>query len=175
MIWIYIIFAIVFGVPLAMMLIGLLMPERYEARVKAFLDASPDRVWNALEDFRNIPLTGKMRKKTEALPDVGGLPSWEEDMGQTTVTVVTEASRRPNYLKRRMTDRVVPMTTESEISLESELSGCRLTARSVTVIRSGTWHVPIFRVMVGLGGARSGLRDYVKRLATNLNVSLRFE
>ena len=127
-------------------------------------------------DYQANPIAGKMRKKTESLPDVNGLPSWKEDMGSTQITVLTETAAPPTLLRRKFTDSVVPMTADSDITLEAISDGCRAVAVIVIFIRAGTWHVPFFRVMVGLfGGAKMRLKDYWKRLAANLGATARLE
>lgn len=176
MIWLYIALAVVLGIPAVMIIVGLLLPERYEIRLTVARNRSPQDVWSALLDYQANPLVGKLRKKSEPLPDVNGLPSWIEDMGSTQIIVVTLESAAPSRLRRKFTDSVVPMTSDSEITLEAADDGCRATATSVIVIKSGTWHVPFFRVMVGLlGGAKMGLKDYWRRLAANVKATARFE
>ena len=176
MIWLYIALAVVLGIPATMFVIGMFLPERYEARLVVTLDRPPEVVWAALMDYLANPITGKMRKRTEPLPDVNGLPSWKEDMGSTQMTMTTEVSTPPTLLRRRMVDSVVPMTAEWDVALEATPQGCRATASSVNIIRNGTWHVPFFRVIVGLfGGAKMGLRAYWKGVARNLGATARIE
>jgi len=59
---------------------------------------------------------------------------------------------------REMTDSVVPMTARSEYEIAPRAGGCRVTATHTIQLRDGTWHVPIFRVLLTLfGGTKSGL------------------
>lgn len=176
MIGLYIGLGVVVGIPMMMLIVGLFLPERFEARVAVTLDRGAQDVWAALMDYQANPVSGKMRKKSEPLPDVNGLSAWKEDIGSSQITVTTEDATPATRLRRTLRDSVVPMTAETEITLESTPAGCRATATSVIIIRAGTWHVPFFRVMVGLfGGAKMGLKDFWKRLAANLQAAARFE
>lgn len=178
--WLYIILGILVGLPLlvalSMFVFGLFLPERYEAAVTLVIDRKPDEVWAALADYQKNPMTGRMRKRTQPLDDVNGLPSWLEDMGVTQVVVVTESADPPRSLKRVMKDRKVPMTVEWATTIEEVPEGSRVTASTATVIRRGTWHVPFFRVMMKItGGGKATLRQFWKDLAKNLGAAVRFE
>ena len=61
---------------------------------------------------------------------------------------------------------------------EKEPAGeeCKLSIDGVTYIRSGTWHVPIFRVMLLLGGGvKKGLDIQIDMVADTLGVEARRE
>jgi hypothetical protein len=179
MLWLYIILSVV-GSFIALFLlasiVGRFLPERYAASVTLLLDKKPDKVWTAINDYQSNPVTGRMRKKTEPLPNSNGLPAWKENIGSSTISVTTEYAEAPNRLKRNLADSVVPMTAEWEIAIEPTTDGSRVRATNVTVIRNGTWHVPIFRVMMTLiNGVKLGLKSYARQLATNMNAKLRYE
>jgi hypothetical protein len=115
-----------------------------------------------------------MRKRLEMLADVDGKPSWIEDMGSTKVTVTTTEMTAPHRLRRHMKDSVVPMTAEFDVTIEETPTGCKVTATSVNVIRSGTWHVPFFRVILKLtGSGRTHLKSFWMTLAKNLGTTPR--
>ena len=80
----WIVLGIVGVLILVPVIIGSLMPERYEGQTKVFLAKSPEEVWVALQNYESHPMTGKMMKSAEALPEtewVDDLPAWVEDMG----------------------------------------------------------------------------------------------
>lgn len=177
--WLYIILGIVFGVPLLLivtvMIVGRFLPERYEAKLIVDLDRKPQEVWDALQDIDKNAITGKMRKRLEKLADVDGKPSWIEDLGSTKILITTEEAQAPAKLRRHLADQIVPMTADTDVALAETPTGCRVIASSVTVIRSGTWHVPFFRVMMKLtGGGRTHLKSFWTELAKNLGATLRF-
>ncbi|MBM3994077.1 MAG: hypothetical protein FJ303_07975 [Planctomycetes bacterium] len=177
--WLFIAVALVVAIPLSLFLIafivGRFLPERYDACVIVELDRTPEEVWNALLDTQQNPMTGSMCRRQEKLADVDGRPSWLEDMGSSTVVVTTTVSEPTGRLCRRLADQVVPMTAEVSIVIEETQKGCRVTVHSVTVIRDGTWHVPIFRVMMTItGGGRSHLKSFWQSLAQNAGASASF-
>jgi hypothetical protein len=138
------------------------------------LDRKPQEVWDALQDIEKNAVTGKMRKRLELLPGSDGRPSWLEDIGSTKILVTTEEAEPPVKLRRHLADQVVPMTADFEVALEETLTGCRVTASNVTIIRAGTWHVPVFRVIMKLtGGGRSQLKSFWIELAKNLGTTVR--
>ena len=68
-------------------------------------------------------------------------------------------------LVREMADSVVPMTARAVIELENRSGGCRIRMSNDTVLESGTWHVPVFRVMLSLcGGIRGGIKAYLAQI-----------
>ena len=61
-------------------------------------------------------------------------------------------------------------------TLEPAEAGCTLTIDGETYIRSGTWHVPIFRVMMVLGGGvKKGLDIQIDMIADTLGVEAQRE
>ncbi len=81
MIYLYIALGGVAAVVVVPMITGLLLPERYLGQLKVVFPKPPDDVWAALADFEKHPMTGKMMKSIEKLPDENGLKTWIEDMG----------------------------------------------------------------------------------------------
>jgi hypothetical protein len=175
MIWLWIAAGVV-GFVVLTTLLGLCLPEKYAARVQGTLKRPPEEVWAALLDFHKHPMTGRMVKRIEVLPDAKGLPSWVEDMGHTRITVTTVQADAPTHLVRELKDQVVPMTARIEFHLERIDEGCRVTAVNEVYIRRGTWHVPIFRLIFTLTGAlKKGVKDIFSGLARDFGDCVRFE
>ncbi len=92
------------------------------------------------------------------------------------ITVKTVEAERPRHMVREMTSKSVPMTSRWEYTLEPAGEGCRLTIDGETYIRSGTWHVPIFRLMMVLGGGvKKGLDIQMDMVADTLGVEAQRE
>ncbi len=161
----------------AVIVIGLLMPERYEGRSQVVYAKSVEDVWDALLDYDRHPMTGKRRKSVQAQPAEKSLPVWIEDMGHgELITVKTIEAERPRHMVREMASKSMPMTSRWEYTLESIDAGCKLTIDGETYIRSGTWFVPIFRVMMFLGGGvKKGLDVQMDMIAATLGVEARRE
>lgn len=161
----------------AVVVIGLLMPERYEGRSQVVYAKTAEAVWDALLDYDGHPMTGKMKKSVQAQPAENGLPVWIEDMGRgELVTVKTLEALRPSHMVREMTSKTVPMTSRWEYTLEPAGEGCKLTIDGETYIRRGTWHVPLFRVMMVLGGGvKKGVDIQMDMVADTLGVEAQRE
>lgn len=152
--------------------VGMRMPERYEGRAQATYAKPPEEIWKALLDYERHPMTGKMKKSVKPLPPEDNLPVWVEDMGHgELITVKTVASEEPRVLAREMASQSVPMTSRWDYTLEPFDGGTRLTMDGETFIRKGTWHVPIFRIMMKAnGGVKKGLDIQMDMLAQSLGV-----
>ncbi len=153
-------------------LIGLLLPERYEGRSQVTLAKPPAEVWEALLDYQRHPMTGKMKKGIEEESNEDGLPTWVEDMGHgERIAVRTISADAPNSMVREMASQAVPMSSRWQYTLEPVPAGTRLTMDGETTIRRGTWHVPIFRVMMKVnGGVKKGLDIQQDMVAQSLGV-----
>lgn len=151
--------------------IGLLMPVRYEGRTTASFPHGAQVVWDALQDVEAHPMTGRMMKSVERLPDVDGRPAWNEDMGRgEIISVTTPVCEPPRRLVRAMASACVNMTSRWEYALDDAGDGCRVTLSGVTDIERGTWHTPLFRVMMVLGGGvKKGLDLQLAAVAATLN------
>ncbi len=161
MVWVSVVIGLVVLVAAAPFVVGRFLPEDYHGRVSVLLAAPPDAVWRALCDHRAAPVSGKMWKGTEDIASENGLPAWIEDIGQSKVTVRTLEWSEGSRIVRALADSVVPMTARTELTLVPEGGGTRLTGTNHIALKSGTWHVPIFRFLLTVtGGANRSLREY---------------
>ena len=155
-------------------LIGFLMPVRYEGRTVVEYDRSVQQVWDALQDVESHPMTGKAMRSVEHGAD-DGPPAWKEDMGHgEVITVTTSTFEPPHRMRRAMTAGAVQMSSRWDYTLEAAGQGCRVTLSGVTDIERGTWHTPIFRVMMVVGGGvKKGLDTQIDMVASTLAVEAR--
>ncbi len=172
MMWALIIIVVLIALPV---IIGFLMPVRYEGRAVVEYDRSVQQAWDALQDVEAHPMTGRMMKSVEALPLDEGRPVWKEDMGRgEVITVTTTAYEPPHQMTREMSSASVNMTSRWEYALEPAGQGCRVTLSGVTDIEKGTWHTPIFRVMMVVGGGvKKGLDIQLDMVAATLGTEAR--
>jgi uncharacterized protein YndB with AHSA1/START domain len=153
-------------------LVGYLMPVRYEGRAVVEYDRSVQQVWHALQDVETHPMTGWAMKSVEALPADEGRPAWREDMGHgEVITVRTSTYEPPGRMVRDMSAGAVKMSSRWDYTLEPAGPGCRVSLSGVTDIERGTWHTPIFRLMMVVGGGvKKGLDTQLDMVASTLAV-----
>lgn len=159
------------------LVIGCLLPERFEGRVTARLSKPVDEVWEALQDFESHPMTGKMMKSVEILPEEDGLPAWREDMGHgELITVKTVERNEPHRLCREMSSASLPMTSRWEYELAPDQSACRVTLYGETFIRNGSWMSPVFRFMMLIGGGvKKGLQIQLDMISQSRGAEIQYD
>ncbi len=150
--------------------IGFLMPVRYEGQSVREYEREVHQVWDALQNVEAHPMTGAMMRSLEPLPDNEGRPTWKEDMGHgEVITVTTTEYEAPFRMTRVMSSAAVNMTSRWEYALEPSDRGCRVTLSGITDIERGTWHTPFFRVMMVIGGGvKKGLDIQLDMVAATL-------
>jgi len=161
---------IIFALLVLPVVIGFLMPVRYEGRTEVEYDRSVQQVWDALQDATAHPMTGKMMKSVEMLSADEGRPAWREDMGHgEVITVTTTGYEPPHRMMREMSSSTVNMTSRWEYELVPTGQGCCVSLSGVTDIEKGTWHTPLFRLMMVVGGGvKKGLDIQLNMVATTL-------
>lgn len=164
------IFITIVAVVAVLVVVGYLMPVRYEGKTVAQFDRSVQAVWDALQDVESHPMTGKMMKIIEILPAEEGRPAWTEDMGRgELITVKTSVFDPPHRLVREMSSASVNMNSRWDYTLGPSGDGCRVNLSGVTDIEAGTWHTPVFRIMMFVGGGvKKGLDIQLEMVAATL-------
>jgi hypothetical protein len=157
------------SIPLCAGVIGLfVLPESYEATVKATFKKPPEAVFAAILDYKTHPMAGAQVHGVAVLPDEGGMPVWKEDLGATQLVVRTLESVPNQKLRRELKDTVVPMTAISEMTFAPDGDGVTVTGFGRTTVRRGTFHVPIFRIILSLRGQRASVVDLFDRVGKTL-------
>ena len=175
MLFLWILLGLVLLFVVVPVVVGLFLGDDFHGQVRVVFDRPQEQVWAALQDFARHPLSGSMCREASALEDHEQQPAWLEDLGKTQLVVCTEQLEAPDLLVRTAADQVVPMTARWEFRLsEDGEGGTELLLSNHTVIRSGTWHSPIFRVIMrSSGGAEKVLREYLRGVAGDLGVTAR--
>ena len=92
------------------------------------------------------------------------------------ITVKTVEADSPRRMVREMQSAAMLMSSTWECDLDDVEGGCRLTMHGETFIRPGGWMVPIFRVMMVIGGGvKKGLVIQMDMVAKTLGVTARHE
>ena len=162
--WIYIVLAVpVFLLTIA--IIGRFLPETYRARARLETSLTAEELWERLRDQDHYPMSGKMCKRTELLPEEDGHKVWLEHMGSSTLRMRDLETQEPASLLRRVEDTVVPFEARARFTIEDRGNVRVLTCDNESHVRSGSWHVPFFRFAICVfSGVRRGVKDYLTRL-----------
>ena len=151
---------------------GMALKDETVGVLHVVLPVPPERVWDELQQGERHPVSGAMARSIRTLE--GGPGAWEEDLGNTRVTVRTVVAEAPRRCVREMQDAVVPMTARWTLELEPHEEGTFVRAENRTVVRSGSWRSPIFRLILrASGGSQKVLREYFRSIAGALGVTAR--
>lgn len=158
--------ALLFGGPYV---IGMFASKDFAGSGEAVFTAPPDVVWSKIAEPGGIPIAGRACERVTQLPDENGGVGWTEELGETRLTVRTTVSEAPRRIVREITDSVVPIRMTCEWIVEPGANGTHVRITTRGRIEDGTWHVPLFRfIMVTMGGANSGPREYLNALRASL-------
>ncbi len=166
MFWILTVAASLALLALALFVIGHNMAPEYGGRVERSIAAPPEAVFAALRDVEAGPHGGSMCRAVRIEDPDAELLAWTEDLGSSKVHARTLESEAPRVLVREMRDSIVALTARWEFSLEPEGAGTRLVLVHRGRVDDGTWHSPLFRLLIkGLGLADRGARQYLDSVA----------
>ena len=165
MLWLWMVLGILALLVLTPFVAGRFMPRDFHESAETIVPRPIDDVWAAVQDVTRHPISARMTRGTERLPDIDGRPAWREDIGSSKVSYqvldLTPPSRR--VIEGR--DAVVPMTMRSTCELTPVEGGTRVRVDTTVHLDDGTWHVPVFRFLLTVtGGVKSGLRQYLQSL-----------
>ena len=163
MFWLLTIGGSIFGLFGIAILIGFLLPAKYAFSIERTVNAPPQDVWRLLHQPTQISVAGKQCRGVQVMKDAP--LSWVEDLGSTQVTYQVVDESPHDSMTVHGADSVVPMQFDAVIRLTPTENGTRINASVNGRIDSGTLHVPLFRLIVHMGGAKAGYRDYLHRLA----------
>jgi len=90
------------------------------------------------------------------------------------ITVTTTIYEPPRLMRREMSSATTAMTSRWDYELEGAGEGCRVALSGITHIENGTWHTPIFRFMMVVGGGvKKGLGIQLDMVAATLGTPAR--
>jgi hypothetical protein len=163
--WLWISLGIVLLLVLTPFVAGRFMARDFAAAGETVVPRPIDEVWGAMQDSTRFPISARMTRSSERLPDVDGQVAWREDIGSSKINYRVLESSAPTRRVIEGRDAIVPMTMHSTYELTAVEGGTRVRAETQVHLDDGTWHVPVFRfLMTVTGGVQSGLNQYLESL-----------
>jgi uncharacterized protein YndB with AHSA1/START domain len=140
--WILTILAVLAGVVVIVVAVGMLLPKEHTARSHATFDATPDSIWRALTEVEAFPSWRSDVSRVELLPSPNGRRTWRE-IGKNGTIMFEEVAAEPSRrLVSRIADPNLPFGGSWTYDVAADRHGTR-----VTITESGVVHNPIFRFM----------------------------
>ena len=157
-----IILAALFALVLVMFLIGLLLPESHSASTRATYRQSPQTIWAALTDWREMPTWRSGVKSVEERETDASALSWVETTGHGKMPFEVVESVPSQRLVLRIADKKLPFGGTWTYVLESGAEG--KTTR-LTVTEDGEIYNALFRFMAkAVFGYHATMKTYLKDL-----------
>ena len=166
--WTLGLFCVGVGVALVALFIccGYMLAVDVTLTTSRFLAYPPGAVWRGLADHESNPVTGQACRSQRPF-GTGDMPGWVEQMGSSSVVVKTVESNKPTLLVRHFDDRGTTMTSrmvyQMEAAEEEGVRGTRITMIQDVSVPRGTWHTPLFRILVRIFGTK-GMTPFLARL-----------
>lgn len=160
--WILIGLAVLVGLLILVLVIGMLRPKSHVATHTVVLAAPPESVWAVITDFARQPEWVPDLRRVEPAGEQDGKPRWREWFGGFEATTVIRASEAPRLLVKE----ILPTgsfygTWTWELAAEGQ--GTRL-----TITERGTVENPLFRGMMVFHDNTKSARQYAEALARRL-------
>jgi uncharacterized protein YndB with AHSA1/START domain len=132
--------AVVVGLGLVVVIIGLMLPVKHETTVSAAIPATPEAVWVALTDLAGYPKWRGDVTSVEMLPADSGHVAWREQGRNGAVSYAIEQAEAPRRLVTRITDKTLPFGGSWEYLVTGDGAGSR-----VRITEHGEVYNPVFR------------------------------
>jgi uncharacterized protein YndB with AHSA1/START domain len=140
--WLWIVLAVVVGIPLLMALIGSLLPRDHVARMSRELKSPPERVWALVSDVAGSARWRKDVTDVTVQPAAGGPLRFTEKSKQGTIPFEMVSQEPPRRQVVKIVDDQQPFGGTWTWELTPWGQGTRLTITEAGFIKN-----PIFRVM----------------------------
>ena len=135
-----ILLAVVVGLGVVVVLVGLMLPVKHEATVSAAIPAAPEAVWAVLTDPASYPKWRGDVTSVEMLPADSGHVAWREQGKNGAISYATELTEAPRRLVTRITDKSLPFGGTWEYVVRPDGAGSR-----VQITEHGEVYNPVFR------------------------------
>ena len=161
--WILLGIGVLLGVSVLIVVTGMLLPRAHVASRSLKIQAPPEKIWQVIRDFRNVPTWHSDVIRVERLPDHHGREVWRETYkGGYLMKLETAEILPPRRLIRTIADEKGPFTGCWEFEIITAEEGSR-----ITITEKGEVSNPLIRFMFRLFmNPAMYLEKYLKALAT---------
>jgi len=163
-----ILLAVVVGLGVVVVLVGLMLPVKHEATVSAAVPAAPEAVWAVLTDPASYPKWRGDVTSVEMLPADSGHVAWREQGKNGAISYATELTEAPRRLVTRITDKSLPFGGTWEYVVSPDGAGSR-----VQITEHGEVYNPVFRfVSRFIMGHTATASAYLKALGARFGATV---
>ena len=163
-----ILLAVVVGLGVVVVLVGLMLPVKHEATVSAAVPAAPEAVWAVLTDPASYPKWRGDVTSVEMLPADSGHVAWREQGKNGAISYATELTEAPRRLVTRITDKSLPFGGTWEYVVSPDGTGSR-----VQITEHGEVYNPVFRfVSRFIMGHTATASAYLKALGARFGATV---
>jgi uncharacterized protein YndB with AHSA1/START domain len=160
--------AVVVGLGLVVVLVGLMLPVKHDAAVSATIPAAPEAVWAALNDVVAFPKWRGDVTSVEMLRADSGHVAWREQGKNGAISYVIVEAEPPKHLVTRISDKSLPFGGTWEYVVTPEGSGSR-----VRITEHGEVYNPVFRfVSRFIMGHTATASAYLKALGARFGATV---
>lgn len=164
--WVVIVLAVLVGVPVVMILVGVFLPRDHVAAVSIVLRQPPESIWAVVRDLETVPQWWPEMRSSERATGPDGRERWRQGSGGGAMTVVIEEEQPPRRLVSRIESPPgAPFGGAWIYEIAPEGDGSR-----VTVTERGWVANPLFRFLsrYAFGHYRT-LENYMRALGKKFN------
>lgn len=146
---------------LAVLVIGLILPEKHVAAQVFHFDADPEKIWNLITDFPGQTSWRPKLERVDRLPNQNGHEVWREVEGRhRQLSFETVECSPPHVLVRRIVDEGLPFGGSWTFEIVPETGGSRLTITEHGEVRNAVFRF-VSRFVIG---HTAGINDYASNL-----------
>ena len=162
--WVLMVAGVVVLLVLAVVVIGLLLPQAHVASVARSYPATPDQVWAALTNVESFAAWRPDLNAAERVPSADGKVRWKEKTRFDSMTIEVVEAVAPKKLVTRIADEGLPFGGSWTYEIMPETSSTRL-----TITERGEVYNPIFRFVARfIMGHTATMEKYHAGLARRL-------
>jgi uncharacterized protein YndB with AHSA1/START domain len=166
--WFLLVVGALVGLFVLAVLLGLVLPKAHAVSRSLNIQAPPEKIWDVIRDFQNVPTWHPEVLRVEPVPDHHGREVWRETYaGGFVMKLETTELLRPHRLVRSIADVKGPFTGCWEFEIMDTQEGSR-----ITITEKGEVPNPLIRLMFRLFmNPAMYLEKYLKALAAKFGAA----